>query len=54
VKKFIRASVPIGLQVVGTAAVIAGVFLLWGMAIALLAGGVLAVSVGYLFERTEN
>jgi hypothetical protein len=39
------------LQVLGVVAVVAGVFVLWGLGITLLAGGVLAVGLGVLFER---
>jgi uncharacterized protein YjeT (DUF2065 family) len=46
-----RAHLSEALQVLGLAAVVAGVFLLWGLAITLLVGGVLAVGLGVLFER---
>jgi hypothetical protein len=41
---------PVGAQLLGGLAVVAGIALLWGLAVALLVGGGLAVAVGYLFE----
>jgi uncharacterized protein YjeT (DUF2065 family) len=46
-----RAHLSEALQVLGVAAVVAGVAVLWGLGITLLVGGVLAVGLGVLFEK---
>lgn len=46
-----RRRLPGATQAGGVAAVVAGVFVLAGLGVALIVGGVLAVGLGVLFER---
>jgi uncharacterized protein YjeT (DUF2065 family) len=46
-----RAHAAEALQVAGVGTVVAGVYVLWHLGVALLVGGVLAVGLGVLFER---
>lgn len=49
-----RAHLSEALQAMGVAAVVAGMFLLWGLPVTLLVGGVLAVGLGVLFEKETD
>lgn len=49
-----KGHTPTAIQAVGVCSVVAGIFLLWGLAITLLVGGVLAVGLGVLFEKVTG